>query len=81
MDWRLVVDDFSRHELKLNLFHIDYMASNIAARGFVARLRNIELNALLPQHGSIIPKKHVAKALSYLHDLKCGVDLIYPDLK
>ncbi len=81
MDWRLVVDDFNRHELKLNLFHIDYMASNIAARGFVARLRNIEINALLPQHGSIIPKKHVAKALSYLHDLRCGVDLIYPDLK
>ena len=81
MDWRLVVDDFNRHELKLNLFHIDYMASNIAARGFVNRLKHFELNALLPQHGSIIPRKHVSKALEYLSDLKCGLDLIYPDLK
>jgi flavorubredoxin len=81
MDWKLVVDDFNRHELKLSLFHIDYMASNIATRGFVNRLKHFELNAILPQHGSIIPKKHVAKALEYLRDLKCGLDLIHPDLK
>ena len=81
MDWRLVVDDFNRHELKLSLFHIDYMASNIAARGFVDRLRNLEINALLPQHGSIIPRKHVPQALKYLYELKCGTDLIYPEFK
>ncbi|MEI7897189.1 MAG: MBL fold metallo-hydrolase [bacterium] len=81
MDWKLVVDDFSRHELNLSLFHIDYMASNIAARGFVDRLRNIELTAILPQHGSIIPRKHVPRALAYLRELKCGLDLIYPDLR
>ena len=81
MEWRLVVDDFSRHELKLSLFHLDYMASNIAARGFVNRLRHFELNAILPQHGSIIPKKYVQNALEYLNQLKCGLDLIYPELK
>jgi flavorubredoxin len=81
MDWRLVVEDFNRHELKLSLFHIDYMASNIAARGFVDRLRSIEISAILPQHGSIIPRKFVPRALEYLRDLKCGLDLIYPDLK
>jgi flavorubredoxin len=80
LEWRLVVGDFIRHEVKLDLFHIDYMASNVAARGYVNRLRNIELNAILPQHGSIIPKKHVQKALDYLGNLKCGLDLIYPDL-
>ena len=81
MDWRLVVEDFNQHELKLSLFHIDYMASNIATRGYVDRLRHLELNAILPQHGSIIPRKHVQKALEYLRELKCGLDLIYPDLK
>ncbi len=81
LEWRLVVDDFRKHELKMDLFHIDYMASNIAARGFVNRLHHIELNAILPQHGSIIPKKHVHNALEYLNQLKCGLDLIYPELK
>jgi flavorubredoxin len=75
------VEDFSKHELKLSLFHIDYMASNIAARGFVDRIRHLELNAILPQHGSVISKKFVHKALEYLNNLKCGLDLIYPDLK
>ncbi|MEI6683399.1 MAG: MBL fold metallo-hydrolase [Bacteroidota bacterium] len=79
-EWRLVVDDFSRHEMKMNLFHLDYMAGNIAAKGFVKSLKNVEVNAILPQHGSILPKKLVLKALDYLHNLKCGLDLIYPGL-
>ena len=81
MDWRLVVEDFHHHEMKLNLFHLDYMASNVAARGFVDRLRGITINAILPQHGSIIPGKFVARALDYLYSLRCGTDLIYPDLR
>jgi flavorubredoxin len=81
MDWKLIVEDFGKHELKLSLFHIDYMASNIAARGFIDRIRHLELDAILPQHGSVIPKKFVYKALEYLNHLKCGLDLIYPDLK
>jgi flavorubredoxin len=81
MDWKLIVEDFSKHELKLSLFHIDYMASNVACHGFLDRIRHLELEAILPQHGSVIPKKFVRKALEYLSDLKCGLDLIYPDLK
>lgn len=81
MDWKLIVENFVTHELKLNLFHLDYMASNIATRGFIDRLRGLELNAILPQHGSIIPKKFISKAIAYLAGLKCGLDLIYPDLR
>jgi flavorubredoxin len=81
MDWKLVVEDFNQHELKLTLFHIDYMASNIAARGFVERIRHLDLEAILPQHGSLIPRKFIHKSLDYLYNLKCGLDLIYPDLK
>jgi flavorubredoxin len=81
MDWKLVVDNFSHHELKLSLFHIDYMASNIACRGFLQRFGNFEPDAILPQHGSIIPKKLVPRAFSYLRQLKCGLDLIYSGLK
>ena len=81
MDWKLVVEDFSRHELKLSLFHIDYMASNIACRGFLHRLGKFEPAAILPQHGSIIPAKFVSKAIDYLRNLKCGLDLVYAGLK
>jgi len=79
-DWQLVVENFDQHRIKLDYFHIDYMAANAAAVGFVNRLEGIELAGLLPQHGSIIPRRFVADALDYLRDLQCGLDLLYPEL-
>jgi flavorubredoxin len=79
IEWKLVIDDFEPHIMALDLFHKDYMASNIAARGFVSKLPD-EIDVILPQHGSIIPKELVSDALKYLRELKCGVDLLYPEL-
>lgn len=79
IDWKLVVEDFEYHKMALDLFHKDYMASNIATRGFVQRLV-YDVDVILPQHGSIIPKKYVNLAKEYLNNLKCGTDLIYPEL-
>lgn len=77
LDWMLVVDDFASHAVNMDLFHVDYMASNIAARGFVRKLDGIPIDAILPQHGSIIPAAHVPAALKYLRNLRCGLDVIY----
>ncbi len=79
-DWELVVDDFEEHRSKMDMFHVDYMSSNIAARGFVELIEHLNISAFLPQHGSIIPHKHVKSALHYLRNLQCGLDLIYPHL-
>lgn len=80
IDWNLVVEDFGEHVMALDLFHKDYMASNIAARGFVNRIKDLDIRAILPQHGSIIAGENVSKALEYLNELKCGLDIIYPEL-
>ncbi len=80
MDWQLIVDDFEDHIMKMDLFHLDYMASNKAARGFCKKIEPLEINAILPQHGSIISKKYVGDAIKYLSELECGLDLIYPEL-
>lgn len=77
MEWQLVVGDFESHTASLDLFHIDYMASNIAAHGFVERIRDLPIEAILPQHGSIISKEDVNAALAYLDELHCGTDVIY----
>jgi len=79
-DWRLVIQDFDGHRAKLDLFHLDYMACNAAAVGFVRKLDGLEVNGILPQHGSLIPAALVPEAKAYLHDLQCGLDLLYPDL-
>ena len=81
IDWTLVVgDDFAEHAKRMDLFHLDYMASGVAARGFVSRLDDIKIDAILPQHGSIIPAAHVQAALDYLRHLRCGLDIVYAGL-
>jgi flavorubredoxin len=80
-NWSLVVENFVSHSVMMDMFHIDYMASNNAARGFVRKLQGIPIDAILPQHGSIIDSRHVEDALEYLNELECGLDLLYPDLQ
>lgn len=79
-NWNLTTNNFEEHKMNMDLFHLDYMASNIAARGYIRRLEDINIEAILPQHGSIIPHAFVPDALEYLKTLKCGLDLIYSDL-
>lgn len=81
LDWTLAVDSFEEHIPKMDLFHLDYMASNLAARGFVRRIENIAIDAILPQHGSILGPQHVAAAIEYLRNLRCGTDIIYADME
>lgn len=80
VNWKLLVNDFSEHEIYLDLFHIDYMASNKAARGFARKLENFKIKAILPQHGSLINTDLVLDAIFYLENLQCGTDIIYSDL-
>ena len=77
INWSLVVESFDEHIPAMDLFHLDYMASNVAARGFANKLDGMDIEAILPQHGSIIPRKHVAAAIEYMRELRCGLDIIY----
>lgn len=79
-EWQLVVEDFDKHLTKLDLFHIDYMASSVAARGFVRKVRDFPVRMILPQHGSLIPSRFVQEAWDYLETIQCGTDILYPDL-
>lgn len=80
MQWRLVVEDFDAHVPAMDLFHLDYMASNVASRGFARKIEGLDIAAILPQHGSIIPRRFVPRALDYLKKLRCGLDIVYADL-
>jgi flavorubredoxin len=79
---RLWAEGFDELAGNMQLFHTEYMASNIAARGFVNRLQDMDLDirAILPQHGSLIGEGHLPQAMQWLAGLRCGTDLIYPEL-
>ncbi len=80
LKWRLFVEDFDEHMPAMDLFHLDYMANNVAARGFARKLTGLDISAICPQHGSIIPAALVPRALEYLRKLRCGLDILYADL-
>jgi len=77
---RLLADDFESLADNMRMFHVEYMASNIAARGFIRRLDGLEISGILPQHGCLIGTEHAPLALKWLAGLQCGTDIIYPDL-
>jgi len=78
--WSLTVTDFEQHRMQMDIFHMDYMASNIAARGFIAKLDGLSIEAILSQHGAIISAIHIPDALAYIRELQCGTDIAYPEL-
>jgi flavorubredoxin len=78
-DWRLVAVDWEAHWRSMLPFHVFYMASNRALRGYIQKIRPFPIRAMLPQHGSILPEAFVGPALDALEQLNCGIDLLYPE--
>jgi flavorubredoxin len=77
-DWQLIVSDWEAHWRTMVPFHVFYMASNRAMRGFLDKIDPFPISAILPQHGSVIPGPFVREALKRLRELPCGIDLLYP---
>ncbi|MDX8403729.1 MAG: MBL fold metallo-hydrolase [Mariprofundaceae bacterium] len=77
---RLWAEDFTELRGNMRLFHTEYMASNIATRGFTRQLDGLDIEILLPQHGCLIGSENVHPAIDWLAQLQCGTDLVYPDL-
>ncbi len=75
-DLYLVVEDIEKHIRAMKPIHERLMASNKAIKAWLERVRFLDIEAILPQHAAIIPKKHVPRFFSFLENLKCGVDLI-----
>ncbi|MDX1397798.1 MAG: MBL fold metallo-hydrolase [Oceanospirillum sp.] len=72
----LEVDDWDSHLKYMEGFHKRYMGNNAATRRWVASVRDLEIDRIVPQHGAIITKEHVTQFLDWLEQLECGTDLI-----
>lgn len=75
-DHRPVID-FAEHVPLMEGFHRRYMAGNKACRIWVNRVRKLELDMIIPQHGRpFIGKKMVNEFLNWFEQLQCGIDLM-----
>ncbi len=58
-------------------FHQRYMASNKACRIWANRVRRLDVDMLVPQHGSpFVGTKMINRFLDWISELSCGIDLM-----
>lgn len=73
----LPVTNVAAHIPSMEGFHRRYMASNKACRHWVNKVRQLDVTAIVPQHGKpFIGKQHVNAFLNWFETLECGVDLL-----
>jgi flavorubredoxin len=56
-------------------FHQAYMPSNTILRPAMEHLETMDIQCILPQHGSVIEGEDVKRAIDFLKELPCGIDL------
>lgn len=66
----LFVEDFEEHIKYSEAFHRRYMGSSEARRQWVRMVRNLEIDMLLPQHGSIYQGENVKKFIDWFENLE-----------
>lgn len=75
------IKDFDAHLPTMAGFHRRYMASNRACKLWVERVRDLDIDMLVPQHGPpIAGAANIRRFLDWMSDLHCGADLVGAEL-
>lgn len=74
------VSDFMNHVPNMLGFHRRYMASNKVCRLWVAMVRQMDIDMIVPQHGRpFVGKEMINTFLLWVENLECGLDLLSQD--
>jgi flavorubredoxin len=74
------VENFAQHLSTMEGFHRRYMISNKICRYWVNMVRQMDVEAIVPQHGRMFKgKKMVNEFLNWIEQLPCGIDLMTQD--
>ncbi|WP_297479874.1 MBL fold metallo-hydrolase [Thermococcus sp.] len=72
----IVVENMERHIQAMRPVHERLMPTNRAIKAWLDKVKFLDVEAILPQHGAIIPKKFIPRFYDFLENLKCGIDLL-----
>lgn len=72
IDWSLFAREGYAKQMKA--FHVGYMASDRHLSSVLDNVAKLELEMILPQHGSIIKKEMIPYCIASLKRLQCGID-------
>lgn len=73
----IFVEDFDAHVSKMEYFHRRWMPSNAAKANWIARVRDLDIEMMCPQHGGIFRGAQVGQFLDWFEQLKvgCAIDI------
>ena len=69
----LEVEDFNEHIPRMKLFHQRWMPSNEAKLNWIRRVRLLEIDMMVPQHGRIFTGESVNQFLNWFENLDVGI--------
>ncbi|NRB42310.1 MAG: MBL fold metallo-hydrolase [Pseudomonadales bacterium] len=72
-NYSVFVEDFEQHISYMETFHKRWMPSNRAKNDWIARVRELEVDMLCPQHGAIFKGEMVGKFLDWFEALEVGI--------
>lgn len=75
----IFVDDVEEHISKMEFFHQRWMPSNAAKSNWIARVRDLEIDMMCPQHGRIFRGEQVQQFLDWFEQLKVGSAISLPN--
>ncbi len=74
------VTDFNKHIPNMEGFHQRYMNGNKACRFWANMVREMDIEAIVPQHGKpYMGKEMVKQFIDWVENLRCGLDLFTQD--
>jgi len=68
----LFVEDFDSHIDKMKGFHQRWMPSNRAKQDWISRVRKLDVDIMMPQHGRLFKGKQVKQFLDWFEELEVG---------
>lgn len=69
----MFVDDFNQHVTKMTYFHQRWMPSDKAKSDWVSRVRKLDIEMMVPQHGRIFKRDDVKRFLDWFEILEVGI--------
>ena len=69
----LYVTDFDKHKAKMKMFHQRWMPSNQAKNDWCKRIRGMDIDMMLPQHGRIFKGDDVDNFVNWFETLEVGI--------
>ena len=71
-DWSIFAKE--GYEKQMEAFHVGYMASHKHLSSVMEKFAQLDIEMILPQHGSILKGEMITRCIEYLKNLNCGID-------